>query len=82
MVNTGKEGKGVREMASKTRMGTIDWVAWVLVVLGALNWGLIAVADLNLLTAILGATGGFADVVYILIGLGGLYQIWYVIDKK
>jgi len=69
-------------MASKMRMGTIDWLAWVLVVLGALNWGLIAVADLNLLTAILGTTGGFADVLYILIGLGGLYQIWYVIEKR
>lgn len=64
------------------KMGTIDWIAWILVVVGALNWGLIGVADVNLLTSLTGTTSGLTQVVYILVGLGGLYQLWYVIDKK
>lgn len=70
-------------MASKMRMSTIDWAAWVLVVVGALNWGLIGVADINLLTSVLGAgAAGFTQVLYILVGLAGLYQLWFVIDKR
>jgi uncharacterized membrane protein YuzA (DUF378 family) len=64
-------------------MSTIDWAAWVLVVVGALNWGLIGVADINLLTSVMGsAASGFTQVLYILVGLAGLYQLWYVIDKR
>lgn len=63
------------------RMSTVDWVAWVLVVVGALNWGLVGVTGLNLLENILGG-GTLSQVFYILVGLGGLYMVWMALAKK
>lgn len=69
--------KGVRKM----KMSTVDWIAWVLVVVGAINWGLIGAANLNLVETVVGS-GSLAQVVYILVGLGGLYMLWGAVSKK
>ena len=42
----------------------------VLVIIGALNWGLIGLLEVNLVEQILGAS--IARVIYILVGLSGL----------
>jgi uncharacterized membrane protein YuzA (DUF378 family) len=63
------------------RMSTVDWIAWVLVVLGAVNWGLVGAANLNLVETVVGS-GSLAQVVYILVGLGGLYMLWMAVSKK
>lgn len=60
----------------------LDWVAWVLVILGALNWGFIGVAGLNVVESILGTTGTLVQFTYILVGLGGLYELWKAISAK
>lgn len=62
-------------------MSSVDWVAWVLVVVGALNWGLLGVTNLNLVGSILG-TSALTQVVYILVGLAGLYMVWMALGKK
>ncbi len=63
------------------KMSTIDWLAWVLVVVGAINWGLVGVANLNLVETIFGM-GTLTQVVYLLVGLGGLYMLWMAVSKK
>ena len=63
------------------KMGTIDWVAWVLVVVGAINWGLVGIANLNLVQTVFGV-GTLSQFAYILIGLGGLYMLWMAVGKK
>lgn len=63
------------------KMSTVDWVAWVLVVVGALNWGLVGVANLNLVETVFGV-GALTQVVYLLVGLGGLYMLWMAMGKK
>jgi hypothetical protein len=63
------------------KMSSVDWGAWVLVVIGAINWGLVGVANLNLVEAILGL-GTLTQVVYILVGLAGLYSVWVALGKK
>ncbi|MCM3881142.1 MAG: DUF378 domain-containing protein [Vicinamibacterales bacterium] len=59
-------------------MKQIDIVAAVLVVVGALNWGLVAVARFDLVAALFGMRFGEASalsaVVYGLVGLAGAYQ--------
>jgi uncharacterized membrane protein YuzA (DUF378 family) len=58
-------------------MRTIDIVARLLVVVGALNWGLVAVARFDLVAALFGMEFGevsaLTAVVYGLVGLAGLY---------
>ncbi len=63
------------------KMNTVDWVAWLAVVIGALNWGLIGVANLNLVERLFGSST-LSQVVYILVGLGGLYMVWMALGKK
>jgi uncharacterized membrane protein YuzA (DUF378 family) len=59
-------------------MKQIDIVAAVLVVVGALNWGLVAVARFDLVAALFGMPFGevspLTAVVYGLVGLAGAYQ--------
>ncbi|MBI4153647.1 DUF378 domain-containing protein [Candidatus Woesebacteria bacterium] len=63
------------------KMSTIDWVVWILVVVGAINWGLVGATNLNLVETVVGS-GSLAQVVYILVGLGGLYMLWGAVSKK
>ena len=59
-------------------MKQIDVIAAVLVVVGALNWGLIAVSRFDLVATLFGMQFGevspVSTLVYGLVGLAGLYQ--------
>jgi uncharacterized membrane protein YuzA (DUF378 family) len=48
------------------------WLA--LVVIGALNWGLVGLFDFNLVEEIFG-TGTVTDVVYVIVGLSALMML-------
>jgi uncharacterized membrane protein YuzA (DUF378 family) len=54
--------------------GTIDWIAYILVIIGAINWGL-AIWDLNIVSLILGV-GLIANIVYALVGLSGIWVLY------
>ncbi|MEI6731516.1 MAG: DUF378 domain-containing protein [archaeon] len=56
------------------KRSTIDWIARILVIIGALNWGL-AIWNINVVSALLG-TGIVANVVYALVGLSGLWELY------
>jgi uncharacterized protein len=60
-------------------MKTLDLLTRVLVVIGALNWGLVAIADFDLVAAIFGLdfgeTNAVTRIVYGLVGLSGIYQL-------
>lgn len=55
----------------------LDWVAIVLVIIGAVNWGLYALGY-NLVDLIFSAVSWLETTVYALVGLAGLYMIYYV----
>jgi len=59
-------------------MKKLDVLAAILVVVGALNWGLVSVARFDLVAAIFGMkfgeVSGLSAVVYGLVGLAGIYQ--------
>jgi uncharacterized membrane protein YuzA (DUF378 family) len=59
-------------------MKTLDVVAGTLVVVGALNWGLVGLLQLDLVAAVFGLRFGetktLNSTVYALVGLAGLYQ--------
>lgn len=58
------------------QMNWLDVVALVLVVVGALNWGLVGAFDYNLVAEIFGAGSVIERSIYVLVGLAGLYTIW------
>ena len=53
-------------------MKAVDVVAFVLIIVGALNWGLVGAFKFNLVTAIFGETA-MASLVFALVGVAGLY---------
>jgi uncharacterized membrane protein YuzA (DUF378 family) len=65
-------------------MKSIDMLAAILVVVGALNWGLVGVAQFDLVAALFGAGSALASIVYILVGLAGLFQAvqWKAIQRR
>jgi len=59
-------------------MKTLDIVTLTLVIVGALNWGLVGVARFDLVATLFGLQFGevsaLTGIVYLLVGLSGLYQ--------
>lgn len=53
-------------------MKMLHMVAFALVIVGALNWGLVGLFGLNLVTMLLGSTG-LENIVYILVGASAVY---------
>lgn len=51
-------------------------LAFILAVVGGLNWGLVGIFDFNLVDAILGNLGFVENLVYILVGLSALYLLF------
>jgi uncharacterized protein len=58
-------------------MKLLNSLALVLVIVGALNWGLVAIAEFDLVAEIFGeefgATNAVTRIVYGLVGLAGVY---------
>lgn len=50
-------------------------ITFTLVIVGAINWGLIGLLNFNLVTAIFGSAPSVEKIVYILVGLSAVYVI-------
>jgi len=55
-------------------------LALLLLIIGALNWGIVALFDTNVVTEILG-TGTATDVVYVLFGISALVFVPRLLDE-
>lgn len=64
-------------------MRSMDVVAAVLVVVGALNWGLVGVLQFDLVAALVGE-GILGRLVYTMVGAAGLFQAlqWKAIQRR
>ncbi len=60
----------------------IDMVALILVIIGALNWGLVGLLNLNLVSMIFGIIPILATLVYVLVALSGLWVLYAEFIKK
>jgi uncharacterized membrane protein YuzA (DUF378 family) len=51
------------------------WVAIILSVIGAINWGLVGLFDFNLVSALFGPMSTLSRIIYVLVGLSGIYLL-------
>lgn len=58
-------------------MKTFDYIVLVLVIIGAINWGLIGFLQFDLVRVLFGDMSMVSRIVYALVGLCGLYAISY-----
>ena len=63
-----------------TAMKIIDKTALVLIIIGAINWGLIGFFKFNLVEMIFGDMTVLARIVYALVGISGLWGIKIELD--
>ena len=58
----------------------IDKIALALIVIGAINWGLIGIFNFNLVGAIFGDMTVLSRIIYGLVGVSGLWGITLLLD--
>lgn len=56
-------------------MKTIKYISLALVIVGALNWGLIGLFNFNLVSFLFGTNTFLETLVYILVGLSGILSL-------
>lgn len=56
-------------------MKVIDKIALLLIIIGAINWGLIALFEFDLVAALFGEMSVISRIVYGLVGISGLWGI-------
>lgn len=56
-------------------MKAVNVITLLLVIVGGVNWGLVGLANFDLVAAIFGAGSMLARLVYILVGASALWQI-------
>ncbi|ERI92656.1 hypothetical protein HMPREF1982_02265 [Clostridiales bacterium oral taxon 876 str. F0540] len=59
-------------------MRVLDTIALLLVIIGAVNWGLIGFFDFNLVSALFGEMTTFSRIIYALVGIAGLYSLSFL----
>lgn len=62
-------------------MKVIDKIALVLIIIGALNWGLIGIFNFNLVDSIFGEMSIISRIIYSLVGISGIWGIKLIFDK-
>ena len=60
---------------------TLDYIALIVVFIGAVNWGLIGFFNLNLVALLFGSMSWISRIVYGLVGICGLYLLTFYGDS-
>lgn len=56
-------------------METMQKILLVITIIGALNWGLVGLFDMNLVSSLFGSTTFITKVIYTLIAIAGIINI-------
>lgn len=58
------------------RAKPFDWTALTLVIIGAINWGLVGFFQFDLVAMLFGGMGSWVSrIIYALVGIAGLYTL-------
>ena len=55
------------------KLSSLDIIALVLVIIGAINWGLVGFFRFDLVAAIFGTMSVIVRIIYAIVGLAGIY---------
>ena len=63
-------------------MNIVKWVVIALLIVGGLNWGLVGAFHFNLVSTLFGDTSVITRVIYVLVGVAALVEIFLIVSKK
>ena len=61
------------------KMSWLDKLAIILLVIGGLNWGLFGAFSYNLVDSIFGIGSAWSMIIYVIVGLAALYEVYAII---
>lgn len=59
-----------------------DWIAFVLLIVGGLNWGLVGAFNFDLVATIFRDMTALSRIVYVLVGLAAIYLLSIKLMKE
>lgn len=62
-------------LVSTPKLAVADWIAFILMIVGAVNWGLVGAFGIDLVALLFGQMTVASRVVYVLVGIAGLYGL-------
>ncbi len=65
-------------MIVNTTTNPVTAITSILASIGAINWGLVGIFNFNLVTYLLGENTTLTKIVYVLVGISGLYSIIFL----
>ncbi len=57
-------------------MSAVDYIAMVLLIIGGLNWGMVGLFNIDVVSTIFGAESALTRVIFVLVGIAALYSIY------
>lgn len=63
-------------------LAMLDLIMLVILVIGGLNWGLIGIANFDLVAFIFGAGSSLSKIVYSFVGLAAVYTLYIIYKLK
>jgi len=60
----------------------LDLTAVILLIIGGLNWGLVGIAEFDLVATIFGYLSVISKIVYTLVGISALYVIFILFRQR
>jgi len=69
-------GNYINDIMKGDNMETLQKIALVFTVIGAINWGLIGFFDFNLVTMIFGDASLLTRIIYMIVGIAGIINIY------
>jgi uncharacterized membrane protein YuzA (DUF378 family) len=62
-------------------LSALSWIAFVLVIIGALNWGLVGAFSFDLVAALFGPLSAASRIVYVLVAIAGIYLLFDLVAR-
>lgn len=66
----------------KTTMSELEWAAWVFVLIGSINWGLVGLFDFDGVQVVFSTIPTLGRLIYILTGAAGVYWLAKTVGTK
>ena len=57
------------------KMNALDWIAFILVIIGGLNWGLVGLFNYDAVSILLGSIPMLTNIIFDLVGLAAVYML-------
>lgn len=58
------------------KCNALDWIAYIILIIGGLNWGLVGLFHFDLVSTIFGDMSVISRIVYVLVGLSAIYVLF------